>query len=305
MRRFLPVCFFLLSVAAGWAEPLTKTFSGEGAQVVLRLEPAAVDPSRDCEAVLSVKAVPPRSAALPPDLADRFDGFTVLGSYVDETGAFHVSLAPKPDAERFLVRPFAVTVTDSSVHPPIVTEFATDLVRLRTVVPPESPVKDIVNDLRPVRIWPSFRHVLRYALKGVIALCVLFLLWVGIRALVRYRRIVRMSPRERALRELGLLLARDLPGKGRFKDYYVELTMVVRRFIQRRYGIRAPRLTTEEFLAAARSNPEFAAPTVERLSTFLESADLIKFAGVQATPEIAAGAAEKARDYIQSSEGPS
>lgn len=301
MRRFLPAILLLLPVAL-WAEPLERTFAGEGATVRLRLEPGAIDPSRDCEAVLSVEASEPRSAALPPDVAGRFDGFNVLGSYVDETGALHVSLAPRPDADRFLVRPFAVTVTDSSVHPPVVKEFATETVRLRTTTPPEAPAEDVVNILRPVRIWPSLRTVLRYVLEGLVALGLLALLGFAVRALVRYRRILRMSPRERALRELGLLLARDLPGQGRFKDYYVELTMVVRRFIQRRYGIRAPRLTTEEFLEAARSNPAFTASTVKRLSTFLESADLIKFAGVQATPEIASDAAGKARDYIQSSE---
>lgn len=302
MRRILSLCLILFSGTALWAAPLEKTFSGEGARVVLRLEPGAIDPSRGCEATLSAEATPPRAAVLPPDLTDRFEGFDILGSYVDESGTLHLSLFPKPGAERFCVRPFAVTVTDSSVHPPVETAFATGMVRLRTVVPPESPVKDIVVDLKPVYIWPSFRILLRYALEVLAVLCALFLVWLGIRALVRYRRILKMSPRERALRELGLLLARDLPGKGRYKDYYVELTMVVRRFIQRRYGIKAPRLTTEEFLAAARESADFSAFTIERLSAFLESADLIKFAGVQATPDHASGAAEKARDYIQSAE---
>ena len=93
-----------------------------------------------------------------------------------------------------------------------------------------------------------------------------------------------MTPRERALRELEALLARGLPGRDRFKDYYVELTMVVRRYVERRYAIRAPKLTTEEFLSAARGNPAFPGPSVAPLGAFLEAADLVKFAGADATP---------------------
>ena len=101
-----------------------------------------------------------------------------------------------------------------------------------------------------------------------------------------------MSPIERAWVELDRLLKKGLPGRGRYKDFYVELTMVVRRYIQRKYGISAPHMTTEEFLRAAK-------PTDE-LRRFLESADMVKFAGVEATPDMADDATESARGYLKS-----
>ena len=67
-------------------------------------------------------------------------------------------------------------------------------------------------------------------------------------------KIHRMSPIERALYELDVLLKKGLPGRGLYKDFYVELTMVVRRYIERRHDVRAPNLTTEEFLRAAQRN---------------------------------------------------
>ena len=100
-----------------------------------------------------------------------------------------------------------------------------------------------------------------------------------------------MSPIERAWVELDRLLKKGLPGRGRYKDFYVELTMVVRRYIQRKYGIRAPHLTTEEFLREAKPSDE--------LRAFLESADMVKFAGVEATPEMADSATASARDYLE------
>ena len=109
-----------------------------------------------------------------------------------------------------------------------------------------------------------------------------------------------MSPIERAWVELDRLLKKGLPGRGRYKDFYVELTMVVRRYVQRKYGIKAPHLTTEEFFAElAKSNNQ----TIEQsnnLRRFLESADLVKFAGVEATPEMADEATDSARGYLQS-----
>ena len=112
-------------------------------------------------------------------------------------------------------------------------------------------------------------------------------------------KIHRMSPIERALYELDVLLKKGLPGRGLYKDFYVELTMVVRRYIERRYDVRAPNLTTEEFLRAAQANAAFSPEAIAELKTFLESADMVKFAGVEATPEMADAATGKAKAYLE------
>jgi len=100
----------------------------------------------------------------------------------------------------------------------------------------------------------------------------------------------RMSPIERAWAELDRLIQKGLPGRGKYKDFYVELTMVVRRYVQRKYGVKAPHLTTEEFLREFQSDD---------LRAFLESADMVKFAGVEATPEMADEATASARTYLE------
>jgi hypothetical protein len=74
--------------------------------------------------------------------------------------------------------------------------------------------------------------------------------------------------------------------------------MVVRRYIRRQYGVRAPNLTTEEFLRAAVVDTTFPQASVAELKAFLESADLVKFAGLEATTEMAVGATGKARAYL-------
>jgi hypothetical protein len=51
-------------------------------------------------------------------------------------------------------------------------------------------------------------------------------------------------------------------------------------------------MTTEEFLRAAKPSDE--------LRRFLESADMVKFAGVEATPDMADEATDSARTYLKS-----
>ena len=136
-------------------------------------------------------------------------------------------------------------------------------------------------------------------MNWVIFVVVVVLVALLVKYLARRVKEHRMSPIERAWVELDRLLKKGLPGRGRYKDFYVELTMVVRRYVQRKYGIKAPHLTTEEFFAElAKSNNQ----TIEQsnnLRRFLESADMVKFAGVEATPEMADEATDSARGYLK------
>ena len=290
----------VLAAAAAFArgDALERTFSGAGATATVRVEPGEVDPAAELEAVASVSAAAPFSAELPADLARAFEGFETAGSYTDAVGAVHLRLRPDPAAPRWRVRPFAVRVVDSSVHPPAVSWFATEPVALPAAAPAVPAAETVEAALEPDSIRASLRWIPRALLAGLGAVLVAGLLAFLFRKLRRAAAIRRLSPRERALRELAELLAADLPGKRRFKDYYVELTMVVRRYVERRYAIRAPKLTTEEFLSAARGDPAFPGPSVAPLGAFLEAADLVKFAGADATPETAAAAAARARAYL-------
>ena len=299
--KAIAAAFLVLPAAAAplaRGEALERTFSGSGASVSVRVDPAGIDPALEAEAAVSAAAPLPLAAELPADLSRAFEGFEPLGSYTDAAGAVHFRLRPDPAAPRRRVRPFAVRVTDSSVHPPTVSWLETGPIALPDAPPPGPAAGAVEAALEPDTIRPSLRGILSAALVFLAALAAALGLAVPVRNLRRVRALRRLSPRQRALRELDALLGRDLPGKGRFKDYYVELTMVVRRYVERRYAIRAPKLTTGEFLAAAGADPAFPRPSVAPLGAFLEAADLVKFAGAAATRETAAAAAARARAYL-------
>src|SRR5207253_620970 len=66
--------------------------------------------------------------------------------------------------------------------------------------------------------------------------------------------------------------------EGKFEEYYVQLSAIVRRYLEDGFHVRAPEMTTEEFLAAATSDGRLIATHRRLLGEFLSQADLVKFA---------------------------
>ncbi|MDD4025357.1 MAG: hypothetical protein PHN85_05480 [Kiritimatiellae bacterium] len=275
----------------------------------MRLETSheRIDPARDLMLTITVEA-PSHLEVKLPDLRDRFSGFstaedffmppTVSGGRALQTHRWR--LTPEPAAERYRLAPFAVEVLDKSHEPPQVSHFATKPVLFPA--PPARPPVTGEPEVTPEPVWipPTAKSVSLWILTVIAAAALVAAALYGLTRLSRRVREYRMSPVERAMTELQRLLNRNLPAKGLFKEFYIELTMVVRRYIEREHGIRAPEQTTQEFLAAAASQPAFTPETVAQLKTFLESADLVKFAGREATVDMAEDATSKARTYISS-----
>jgi hypothetical protein len=79
--------------------------------------------------------------------------------------------------------------------------------------------------------------------------------------------------------ELARLRARALPEQGAFKEYYSALTAIVRTYLEQRFRLRAPEMTTEEFLlVTARGGAALASGHRALLGEFLGESDLVKFA---------------------------
>lgn len=106
-----------------------------------------------------------------------------------------------------------------------------------------------------------------------------------------------VSPRDQALKELDLLVVSKLASDD-VKRYYIELTAIVRRYIEGTTGVRAPEQTTEEFLREVVQGKSFSAAIVNRLQAFLESADLVKFAGRTPNVDEVTNSQTTAREFI-------
>lgn len=80
---------------------------------------------------------------------------------------------------------------------------------------------------------------------------------------------------EAALRELERLV--PLLRTDASREYALAATAVLRRYLEQRYGLHAPLLTTEEFLVAAQATDALPEAQRESLRRLLPLCDLIKF----------------------------
>ncbi len=285
--------------------PRTVTAAQGSVRAALTLSRSDVHLDRDLLLTIEVTA-PSEVRVTLPEFGGRFDGFLLSGAYDDTPTAAagqslhrrHARLTPIV-ADEYRIAPLVVTCLDQSASPPRPMWFTTPPVALEL-----APVIDgaapgtVAETFKPVWIRPSARTVLGWVLATLAILAAAFPLFHLAKRIRRHVVLARLSPRERAMHELRELLARRLVEKGLVKDFYVELTMVVRRYIERQHRIRAPEQTTEEFLAAIGDDPRFDADVAARLREFLQSADMVKFAAHHPGDAAIEAAVDTARSYV-------
>jgi hypothetical protein len=157
-------------------------------------------------------------------------------------------------------------------------ELLTDELAVKIVsVLPEGEVTDELRPARPAlpeRAGNTRRWLVVVALLLALAGGVVLVRFLRSRALER----ARITAYDRAMGRIAALEQRGLPVAGDADAWYVELSDIVRRYLEDRYGVRAPELTTEEFLQEARLSAELTQAHRELLSAFLEQCDQVKFA---------------------------
>ena len=268
--------------------------------VTLNASEATVPPDRPFFLTLTIATPDTVSIRLPP-LDDRVEGFLLAGVYEAGTRTaagrtyrdFRIRLTPRP-APVYRIRPLAIPYRESN---------ATDerWIQTRPVVfaatgqPRDT---DAADPAPPLRVLPTRREIgFGLAMVAVVAVAgfALVRLFQGIR---RAHRLRQMSPEARARLELDTLLARRLVEQGLIKEFYCDLTLVVRRYIERRHGLRAPEQTTDEFLAAAAHDVRFPPAWLRRLREFLQAADLVKYAAHRPDPNTISMAVSTARECL-------
>lgn len=106
-------------------------------------------------------------------------------------------------------------------------------------------------------------------------------------------------PHEVALEALEVLRSERLPAQGRYEEYYVRLSDVVRRYVEQRFTLRAPEMTTEEFLQVASHHESLTQAQRQLLRDFLMHCDLVKFARYQPSEQEAGEMFTAAARFVQ------
>lgn len=145
------------------------------------------------------------------------------------------------------------------------------------------------NDLKPLRArleplrepgatWP---WALGLLIVAAVAAPLAYKRWAAARAHVR-----RRSAWEVARSRIDALSSTSRPtGEDEIDKFFVELSALIRRYLEDRFDLRAPELTTEEFLQVASKTPDLDESHQGFLRIFLARADMVKFARFLPAPE--------------------
>ena len=311
LRSLLGAACILATAGTGRARSVTEQTRMEDlsvppVQISLTITPATLRLDRDVLLSFHVSAPSEIDVEFPP-LDDRLEGFELTSRFTTEpeprdgvtSREYRFRLTPLI-ATTYRLAPMAVTYTDRSTSPAAEGWCATRPVLFSLAPPPGVDTDGGIHlPLKPGWIRPSSLAIGACFLAPFLVIVAAFVAWRTTRRRTDGgQKRQQTSPRELALAELTQLLASEWPERGRLKDFYGELTMIVRRYIERRHAVKAPEQTTEEFLAAASLDSRFGAEVMHRLKGFLEAADLVKFATHRPGAAAVQEAVHAAREYI-------
>ncbi len=136
---------------------------------------------------------------------------------------------------------------------------------------------------------------------GVLALLVVVILWWRRRVpKIVHPNAIALPAHVKALRELSRLKAMPRIMPDEIDAFYVAVSLVLRTYLEDRFGLHAPDRTTEEFLPEVKESAALDADQQAHLGQFLQQTDLVKFARV--VPEASAhdAALAFAEDLVES-----
>jgi hypothetical protein len=135
----------------------------------------------------------------------------------------------------------------------------------------------------PLKAPVTFREILPWILLGLLVIAIAAGIYYFLKRKKKEPPVPAMRlkttvpPYEAAIEALDELRKKKLWQSGQVKEYYSELTEIVREYIELRYPLRALEMTTSEIYSALRTVNIHDASR-EKLNKILVLADLVKFA---------------------------
>lgn len=291
-------------VPAPPADAIVADTDAAAAQIRVQVWPAAPTLGDSIWLRLEVTAKPGVAVELPFDQA-ALGRFQVLryvpeSSRADDGGARRVDTyeLAAPMSGRHRIPPLRVTVDDQRTGADTVTgprDVFTDEIPIQVAtVLAEKTDRELApsrGELDP-EVGGGIWWTLIFAITGAVVLALAIVLWLVLRA--RAERRGRIDAWELAIQRLDELERRGAPEADAADAWFVALSSIVRAYVEVRFALRAPELTTEEFLLHARRIPALAA-----LGPFLESCDRVKFAGWRPESQESLEVLKTARTFVE------
>jgi hypothetical protein len=287
-----------------------RSYQGAGGAVRLEVDRTSITVADTVLLIVEADAYEGSTVRLPESAAAEAGGLSVVDSG-DLTGrpagrgttrsSRWFRLEPYLSGD-YAVEPMSVEITDAAgAKRTVRTERIP--IKVGSLLPKDYgrlEIKDIDGIVRARRSLPPWAWPLLGLLAAAGAGILAWLWW--------RRRLLEGQPAPpqpahlAAYEELDSLVAENLVAHGEVKLFYQRVTGIVRRYVERRFGLRAPERTTEEFLWELREASFMSVELEKLLRAFLQHSDLVKFAELRPRQEEIVGALESCRDFIRATE---
>ena len=257
---------------------------------------------------LDLKASYPKSFELSwPVFGERTGNFDIaeklpLERKVDEERIeeFQQLLITSFDTGWFVIEPFPFIYRNISSEQIDTIQTDPILIYVATVA------VDTTAEIRPIKdilpVEDSWRNYLPYILAAVLVIMIILIL-----IFLWKRRKKKVLPTEdiqqpeipihlQVLKQLETLEQKKLWQKGQVKEYYSELTDIVRFYIEKRFRVPALEQTTEEIVSSLKVTKRII--SLDQLYHILSLADLVKFAKFQPTSLNNEAVLAEAKEFI-------
>ncbi len=204
------------------------------------------------------------------------------------------------DTGKFVIPPFPVAFfpSDTSDEYQIIQSEPIEITVESVLKAEDTDIKDI----KPPVLTP-----INYTRIVLIGAGILLLIAIIVFAIYYYRKRKKGEPlfkkeiirpaHEIALEELELLLSKSYIAEGNVKDFFFELSDILRHYLENRFFITAMEETTTEVLESIQE-VELQDEAYEKLKEVLDLSDLVKFAKYQPEQQEIQRAVELAQEFI-------
>ncbi|MDR2344617.1 MAG: hypothetical protein LBE18_00985 [Planctomycetaceae bacterium] len=294
----------------GMIHELGRVESADGlVQVKLTVSP--IKPKLSDTIILRLEVLAGTSVKIEfPDIGDSIGSLKVV-----TTNEENKSVSPQKELKTLVIKiiptrsgttpiwtmpiTYYTNLSDSQNKKNIVELPMTALEIVSSISPESASLDKLVSDYKILGIDSN----LWLLIIAIIILCLIgLILWLRfIKHPKKLEPELELPPHQIALKLIAELLGKKLY-EADIKLFFVELSGVVRWYIEKQTSIRAPELTTEEFLIEVSQNRQLenviSKDHTARLKQFLESADMVKFAKFKPSQEEILQGVKHAQTFI-------
>jgi hypothetical protein len=137
------------------------------------------------------------------------------------------------------------------------------------------PAGKMPADIKDIKAPLAYFEINWLVAGGVIFFFVVVTIFIAYK--FRKKPLPERLPHETAMEELEAVRSNFLKN-SEVKEYYTGVSDCIRRYIERAFRLKAPEMTTGEFLGYLRESTILSADQKDLLKDFLNACDLVKFA---------------------------